>query len=143
MKKITIYTDGSCLGNPGPGGWGAILLHNGEEKEISGANKATTNNQMEMQAAIEALKTLKEPFEISLYTDSKYLKDGITSWIHGWKRNNWKNAKKEPVKNKELWLILDSLVQDHKITWNWVKAHAGNELNERVDDLARMQAESL
>lgn len=143
MKKITIYTDGSCLGNPGPGGWGAILQCNGEEKEISGAKKDTTNNQMEMQAAIEALKTLNAPCEISLYTDSKYLKDGITSWIHGWKRNNWKNSKKEPVKNKELWLILDGLVRDHKITWNWVKAHAGNELNERVDDLARLQAESL
>lgn len=142
MKQITIYTDGSSLGNPGNGGWGAILIYKEHQKEISGSAPDVTNNQMELKAAIEALKQLKDSCEITLYTDSTYLKDGISKWIHNWKINNWKNSQKKTVKNKELWQELDILREKHNINWHWVKAHNGNELNERADELARNAAEN-
>ena len=140
MKKISIYTDGACSGNPGKGGWGAILIYpsisGNKEKQISGFNPETTNNQMELQAVIEALKSLKEPCEIDLYTDSKYVMQGITEWIFSWKKNNWRNSSKKPVKNKDFWVELDYLAQKHKINWHWVKAHDGNKYNEIADRLA-------
>ena len=142
MKKIEIYTDGACSGNPGPGGWGAILRFNHHTKEISGYADNTTNNIMEMTAIIKALELLSDPCEIAVYTDSKYLKDGITSWIHNWKKNNWKNAAKQEVKNKELWILLDELCEGHKITWHWIKAHSGHKYNERADHLAVNAKES-
>ena len=125
MKSIEIYTDGACRGNPGIGGWGTIIQFQNNSKELFGGRAETTNNQMEMQAVIEGLKALKEPCKIMLYTDSKYVMDGITSWIHGWKKNNWKTSNKKPVKNMELWQELDQLVNQHEITWKWVKGHAG------------------
>ncbi|MEE9273297.1 MAG: ribonuclease HI [Robiginitomaculum sp.] len=136
---LTIYTDGACSGNPGPGGWGALLIYGAREKKLYGGERDTTNNRMEMMAAIRALSSLKPGYDkpIIIWTDSKYLKDGITSWIKGWKKRGWKNAKKEPVKNKDLWLSLDSLVQGKNIEWKWVKGHAGIEGNERADELAR------
>lgn len=137
-KKVDIFTDGACRGNPGPGGWGALLRYGDKEKELSGCEEHTTNNRMEMMAAIKALEALKHACEINLYTDSKYLKDGITQWIHGWKKKNWKTASKEPVKNADLWQILDVLVKNHHITWHWVKGHDGHAENERVDELARL-----
>ncbi|MBO6917857.1 MAG: ribonuclease HI [Rhizobiaceae bacterium] len=137
MKKIEIYTDGACSGNPGPGGWGAILRYQGNEKELSGGKAETTNNQMELTAAIEALNALKQPCEIDLYTDSVYVRDGIMKWIDGWKRNNWRTAAKKPVKNVELWQALDEATSRHNITWHWVKGHAGHPDNERADELAR------
>lgn len=137
MKKIEIYTDGACSGNPGIGGWGAILIYNNKKKEINDGEIYTTNNKMELTAVIESLKLLKEKCEVDLYTDSKYVKNGITEWIFSWKKNNWKNSKKEEVKNKELWQELDNLVQKHKINWFWVKGHAENEFNNRADELAR------
>lgn len=137
---IEIYTDGSCLGNPGPGGWGAILLCKGHKKEISGNKPDATNNQMELQAVIEALKILKRPSQIIIYTDSQYVKNGLTSWIKKWKINGWKTANKKPVKNSELWKDLDKESVKHQIDWRWVKAHAGNKFNEMVDDLARNAA---
>lgn len=140
---IHIYTDGSCLGNPGNGGWGAILIYKEHEKKLSGAQKETTNNRMEIKAVIEALKAIKKPLNIKLHTDSKYVKDGITSWIHNWKKNNWRNANRKPVKNSDLWQELDKEVANHKIEWIWVKAHAGNHYNEIVDDLARNEAMNL
>ena len=136
MKKIEIYTDGACSGNPGPGGWGAVLLFSGEIKEISGSKEHTTNNIMEMTAIVRALETLEETYDINVYTDSKYLKDGITLWIHNWKKNNWRNSAKQEVKNKELWIELDLLCAEHKIKWHWVKAHNGNRYNEHADSLA-------
>ena len=138
-KTLTIYTDGACSGNPGPGGWGALLIYGAREKELYGGEPDTTNNRMEMMAAIRALSSLKPDYSkpIIIWTDSKYLKDGITSWIKGWKKRGWKNSKKEPVKNKDLWLSLDSLVQGKNIDWKWVKGHAGVEGNERADELAR------
>ena len=136
-KKVIIYTDGACSGNPGKGGWGAILQYGDNIKEISGYSELTTNNKMELQAVIEALKLLKRKCDIELYTDSVYVKDGITKWIDNWKKNNWRTSKKDDVKNKELWVELDNLVNQHNINWNWVKGHAENEFNNRVDRLAR------
>lgn len=137
-KKIVIHTDGACSGNPGPGGWGAILEWNNQRKELKGGEDNTTNNRMELTAAIEALKALKGgPHAIELWTDSSYVKDGISSWIHGWKRNGWKTASKKPVKNAELWQALDELTAAHHVTWHWLKGHAGHPENERADELAR------
>jgi ribonuclease HI len=133
---IKIYTDGACSGNPGKGGWGAVLLYKGHKKEISGFNPQTTNNQMELQAVIEALKALKKPSEIIVYTDSVYVKDGITKWIFNWKKNGWRTADKKPVKNLEFWQELDLLVVGHQITWQWVKGHSGDKYNEIADQLA-------
>ena len=143
MKSIEIYTDGACRGNPGIGGWGAIIQFQNNSKELFGGRAETTNNQMEMQAVIEGLKALKEPCKIILYTDSKYVMDGITSWIHGWKKNNWKTVNKKPVKNMELWQELDQLVNQHEITWKWVKGHAGIPGNERADELANKGIDNL
>lgn len=134
---VEIYTDGACSGNPGPGGWGALLRFDGNEKELKGGARETTNNRMEMTAAIEALSALKRRCRVRLHTDSTYLKDGITSWIHNWKRNGWKTAAKKPVKNEDLWRQLDALLADHEIEWHWVKGHAGHPENERADALAR------
>jgi ribonuclease HI len=134
--KVTIYTDGGCQPNPGAGGWAALLMIDGHARELSGGMRQTTNNQMELTAAISALEALKTPCEVALYTDSEYLKKGVTEWMAGWKRNGWKTASRAPVKNKELWERLDAALQRHKITWKWVKAHAGHEHNERVDQLA-------
>ncbi|CCV03659.1 Ribonuclease H [Mesorhizobium metallidurans STM 2683] len=136
-KHVEIFTDGACSGNPGPGGWGAILRFNGKTKELSGGEAETTNNRMELLAAISALNALKEPCEVDLHTDSKYVMDGISKWIHGWKKNGWKTADKKPVKNGELWQALDEANRRHKVTWNWVKGHAGHAENERADELAR------
>ena len=138
MKRIEIFTDGACSGNPGPGGWGAILRFNGTTKELSGGEANTTNNRMELMAAIEALSAPKEAVEVDLYTDSKYVMDGINGWIDGWKRNGWKTAAKQPVKNVELWQALDEARGRHKVTWHWVKGHDGHVENERADELARM-----
>lgn len=132
MKNVTIYTDGSCLGNPGPGAWAAILSYNNKEKIISGYQESTTNNQMEIKAAIEALKILKESCEVILYTDSKYVMQGITEWLPKWKETNFKNKK-----NVELWLELEKETKRHKITWQWVQAHSTNKINNRVDKIAR------
>ena len=137
QDKVTIYTDGACSGNPGPGGWAAILFYKGNTKEIYGSKKFTTNNKMELTAAIEALSTIKKPHYVDLYTDSTYLKQGITVWLEKWRSNNWKTSKKKPVKNLDLWLLLEKLIKKHQVQWHWVKAHAGYENNERVDKLAR------
>ncbi|TPW28703.1 ribonuclease HI [Pararhizobium mangrovi] len=137
MKSVEIFTDGACSGNPGPGGWGAILRYNGTQKELSGGEAATTNNRMELMAAISALEALKTPCEVALYTDSNYLRDGIRSWIDNWKKNGWKTAAKKPVKNAELWQALDAARERHTISWHWVKGHAGHAENERADELAR------
>jgi ribonuclease HI len=137
LKTITAYTDGACSGNPGPGGWGAILDYNGNRKELNGGEADTTNNRMELMAAISALQALKEPCQVDLYTDSVYVRDGISKWIEGWKRNGWKTAAKQPVKNAELWQTLDAARKNHKVTWHWVKGHAGHPENERADELAR------
>jgi len=134
---VEIFTDGACSGNPGPGGWGAILRYRGAEREINGGEAATTNNRMEMMAAIQALEALRRPSRVVLYTDSKYLSDGITKWIHGWKRRGWKTAGKKPVKNKDLWQRLETVSDGHEIDWRWVKGHAGHPENERADELAR------
>jgi len=139
---ITIYTDGSCLNNPGNGGWAAIISVNGEVKKISGSVKDTTNNKMELMAPIKALQEIEEKQPIEIYTDSQYVRMGITDWVHKWIKNNWHTSKKEPVKNKELWIKLYDLNKSHKIKWIWVKAHAGNILNEEVDLLAKQAAES-
>ena len=136
MKQVDIYTDGACRGNPGPGGWGVLLRSNNKEKELCGGSLDTTNNQMELLAAIKALESLKEMCEVNLYTDSKYVKQGITEWIIKWKSNGFKNSKKKPVVNAELWMRLDRLARQHKINWQWVKAHAGHIDNERADALA-------
>lgn len=136
-KRIAIWTDGACSGNPGPGGWGAVLIAGEHEKDLKGGEADTTNNRMELTAAIEALDALKRPSVVDLHTDSQYVKGGITGWIHGWKRNGWKTADKKPVKNVDLWQRLDTALQRHKVTWHWVKGHAGNEANERADQLAR------
>ena len=138
---IEIYTDGACLGNPGRGGWGAVLLYKEHRKEISGGEKLSTNNRMEMRAVIESLKTLKKLSEVTLYTDSKYVMDGITKWIFNWKRNGWKGADKKPIKNIDLWQELDAEVVKHQIKWVWVKGHSGNKFNEIADVLARNAAE--
>jgi len=139
---ITIYTDGSCLDNPGNGGWAAIININNDVKKISGCVKNTTNNKMELMAPIKALQEIKEKQSIEIYTDSQYVRLGITDWVHNWIKNNWQTSKKEPVKNKELWIQLYDLNKFHEIKWIWVKAHAGNILNEEVDLLAKQAAES-
>ena len=136
-QKIAIWTDGACSGNPGPGGWGAVLISGEHEKDLKGGEAATTNNRMELTAAIEALDALKRPSIVDIHTDSQYVKGGITGWIHGWKRNGWKTADKKPVKNIDLWQRLDAALQRHNVTWHWVRGHAGNEANERADQLAR------
>ena len=140
MNKVEIFTDGACKGNPGPGGWGAILRYGTTEKEIYGASKNTTNNIMELTAVIESLKNLNKPCELIITTDSKYVKNGITEWIHNWKKNGWKTANKKEVKNKELWTELDNLSNTFEIKWSWVKAHSTDKLNNEVDLLARSSA---
>ncbi len=136
-RTVVIYTDGACSGNPGPGGWGAILGYNGTTKELFGGEAATTNNRMELKAAIEALNALKRPCKVEMHVDSQYVKDGITKWIHGWQKNGWKTADKKPVKNVELWQALAEAIKRHQISWHWVKGHAGHPENERADELAR------
>lgn len=140
-KEVEIFTDGACSGNPGPGGWGAVLRYGDKERDLCGGEKLTTNNRMELMAAIEALKALKEPCTVALYTDSVYVKDGISKWIHGWKKNGWKTAAKKPVKNAELWQALEAERNKHDVTLHWVKGHAGHEENERADELARQGME--
>ncbi len=142
-KLVTIHTDGACSGNPGPGGWGAVLEYGGHEKELSGAEAETTNNRMELMAAIQALEALKRSSRVRLVTDSVYVKDGVTKWIHGWKKNGWKTAAKKPVKNEDLWRRLDQAVQRHDISWEWIKGHAGHAQNERADALARAAIATL
>jgi ribonuclease HI len=137
-KPVVVYTDGACSGNPGPGGWGAILTWGDKCKELSGGAATTTNNRMELMAAISALEALTRPSRVELHTDSVYLKDGITKWIHGWKKNGWRTADKKPVKNAELWRRLDEAQRVHDIDWRWVKGHAGHAENERADELARL-----
>ena len=136
MKQVEIFTDGACKGNPGPGGWGAVLRTGGHEKELSGHAPATTNNRMELTAVIKALTALKSPCEVALHTDSRYVIDGITKWIFGWQKNGWKNAAKKPVLNIDLWQALLIATRPHKIRWHWVKGHAGHPENERADKLA-------
>ena len=143
MKKVEIFTDGSCKGNPGAGGWAALLRNGVNEKEIYGGEQETTNNRMELTAVIEALRALKSSCEVELYSDSKYVIDGITQWIHGWKKRGWKNASKDPVKNQDLWQALDEEASRHKISWHWVKGHDGHFENERVDEIASAQAEMI
>lgn len=137
MKTVEIFTDGACSGNPGPGGWGAVMRFGDDEKELSGGEAQTTNNRMELMAAISALNALKRPCTVDLYTDSNYVRDGIKGWIEGWKKNGWKTAAKKPVKNEELWRALDEARHRHTVTWHWVKGHAGHPENERADELAR------
>lgn len=142
--RVEIFTDGACSGNPGIGGWGALLRHKNAQKELSGGELETTNNRMELTAVIEALKALKTKCNITLYTDSKYVMNGITEWLENWKKNGWKTAhKKNEVKNIDLWQILDELIQNHEIRWVWVKGHAGHTENERVDTLARNEVQKL
>ncbi len=141
MTEVEIYTDGACKGNPGPGGWGALLRCNGHEKELYGGEPVTTNNRMELLAVISALNSLTRPCVIILHTDSQYVKNGITTWIHGWKKIGWKTADKKPVKNADLWLQLDEAQKRHKIDWRWVKGHSGHEFNERADELANRGVE--
>ena len=143
MKTVEIFTDGACKGNPGPGGWGVLLRMGAHEKEMSGAEAETTNNRMEMTAAIRALEALREPCEVRLHTDSTYVIDGITKWIHGWKKKGWKNSAKKPVVNEDLWRELDALRSKHQVTWHWVKGHSGHAENERVDQLASDAAEAI
>ena len=142
MKKIEIYTDGSCLGNPGPGGYGAVLIFNKHRKELAEGYKRTTNNRMEMLACIKGLQQLSEPCLVDLTTDSQYVRQGITQWIHNWKKRGWKTAAKAPVKNVDLWKQLDAAQEKHDVTWHWVKGHSGHPENERCDDLAREAAEA-
>jgi ribonuclease HI len=141
MTEVVIYTDGACSGNPGPGGWGAVLRWNGVVKELHGGDPATTNNRMELMAAIQALESLTRPAQVLLYTDSTYLLNGITKWISGWQRNGWLTAAKKPVKNADLWQRLVAARESHEIDWQWVKGHAGDEGNERADELARLGIE--
>ena len=142
LPFVEIWTDGACKGNPGPGGWGAVLrAADGRERELSGGEAPSTNNRMELMAAIEALNALKRPCRVSLTTDSNYVRDGIRSWIHGWKRNGWKTSDKKPVKNAELWQALDTARARHEVEWRWVKGHAGHPENERADALACAEAE--
>jgi len=135
-NQVVIYTDGACRGNPGPGGWGALLCAGGKERELCGGERHTTSNRMELSAAIEALRALEQPREVQLYTDSQYLRQGMTAWIQGWKRNGWKTASRQPVKNQALWQALDELCEGHRVSWHWVKGHAGIAGNERADMLA-------
>lgn len=143
MKLVTIHTDGGCEPNPGPGGWAAVLEMDGYVREVSGGSPATTNNRMEMQAAIEALRALSEPCQVELFTDSQYLRKGVCEWLKGWKARGWKTATKEPVKNQDLWQQLDALVTSHTIHWRWLKGHAGHKFNERCDELAGAEIAKL
>ena len=136
MRRVTIYTDGACLGNPGPGGWAALLVADDERRELSGYEPATTNNRMELRAAVEALQALEEPAEIDLHTDSQYLRNGMADWLARWKRNGWRTADRKPVKNTDLWRTLDALAARHRIRWHWLRGHAGHPENERCDALA-------
>jgi ribonuclease HI len=136
LKRVTIFTDGACRGNPGPGGWGAILQFGEAERELCGGEPDTTNNRMEMTAAIRALEALKERCAVDLHTDSTYLRNGITEWLEGWKRRGWRTAAKKPVRNQDLWVALDALAERHNVTWHWVRGHAGHDGNERADELA-------
>ncbi len=136
MKSVELYTDGACSGNPGPGGWGTLLVYKGQEKVFSGGSPETTNNKMELTAVIVGLQRLKEPCHVHIYTDSKYVLEGATKWLFGWKKNNWRKADKKTVLNQELWQELDALLQQHQVEWTWVKGHAGHPQNERVDQLA-------
>ena len=140
LKQITLYTDGSCLGNPGPGGYAAVLIYKQHRKELAQGYELTTNNRMELMAAIAGLQSLSEPCQVKLTTDSQYVRQGITQWIHGWKKKGWKTANREPVKNVDLWLQLDSEIQRHEVEWFWVKGHSGHPENERCDELARNAA---
>jgi ribonuclease HI len=141
MTEVVIYTDGACSGNPGPGGWGAVLRWNGTEKELHGSEPQTTNNRMELMAAIQALEALNRPSRVKLHTDSTYLLNGITKWVAGWQRNGWRTAARKPVKNEDLWRRLVAAMDGHEISWVWVKGHAGDEGNERADALARLGIE--
>jgi ribonuclease HI len=143
MKQVIMYTDGACRGNPGPGGWGALITFEGSSKEMFGGKLDSTNNQMELSAAIEALAALKEPCHVDLFTDSKYVMDGITQWIHNWKKNSWRTAAKKDVKNKELWQKLDELINFHQVQWHWVKGHSGDPGNEMADLLANKGIDSI
>jgi len=143
MKHVVIHSDGACEGNPGPGGWAAVLQHGSHRREISGGVPATTNNRMELQAAIEALRALKESCEIEFFTDSEYLRDGMTSWIYAWKLNRWRTAERKPVKNADLWQQLDEQASRHRVHWNWLKGHAGHMENERCDFLANQEIAGL
>ncbi len=143
IKKVNIFTDGACKGNPGKGGWGALLIYNGVEKELSGGEMDTTNNRMELMAVIKALESLKFPCSLNITSDSTYVLKGITEWLKNWKKNNWKTAAKKEVKNADLWQRLDQLVQQHEIQWHWVKGHSGHLENERVDQLANLGIENL
>ena len=143
MKDVIIYTDGACRGNPGPGGWGALIKFDTAERKIFGGHNNTTNNQMELSAAIEGLSTLKEPCNVELFTDSKYVMDGITQWIQNWKKNNWRTSAKKEVKNKELWQQLDQLMAYHQVQWHWVKGHSGDPGNETADLLANKGIDSI
>jgi ribonuclease HI len=140
VKKVQLITDGACLGNPGPGGWAAILRYGEHSKEIYGSEPQTTNNRMELQAAVSGLRALRTACEVEVVTDSQYVKNGITEWIHGWKRNGWRNAKKEPVKNQDLWQELDAASSQHSLTWTWTKGHADHADNNRADELATRAA---
>lgn len=137
MKKVTIYSDGGCHGNPGPGAWAAVLQYGKHVREVTGGTAATTNNRMELMAAIESLNLLKEACDIDFHTDSEYVRNGITQWLAGWKRNGWRTAAKKPVKNADLWQQLDTANSRHQVRWHWVKGHAGNDLNERCDELVQ------
>lgn len=143
MKKVIIHSDGGCHGNPGPGGWAAVLEHGKHRKELSGGVPATTNNRMELQAAIEAFGVLKEPCEVEFYTDSEYVKNGVTAWVYNWKRNGWRTKSKQPVKNEDLWRALDAQASRHKVVWHWLKGHAGHAGNERCDQLANAEIEKI
>ncbi|MBV1960560.1 MAG: ribonuclease HI [Immundisolibacteraceae bacterium] len=143
MHEIEIFTDGACRGNPGPGGWGAILRSGGHEKELYGGEADTTNNRMEMMAVIEAVKSVKQPASLSITTDSKYVLQGMQEWLVQWKKRGWKTASKKPVKNVDLWQQLDSLLQNHQVKWTWVKGHAGHAENERADDLANIGVDEV
>lgn len=143
MQEVEIYTDGACKGNPGPGGWGAILRYKGTEKHLNGAEPDTTNNRMELSAALMALNSLKRPCRVKLTTDSEYLRKGITEWIHGWKQKGWRTASKQPVKNADLWQALDEAVKHHDIEWHWVKGHSGHPENELADQLANQAIDAM
>jgi ribonuclease HI len=143
LAEVEIYTDGACRGNPGPGGWGALLLAGDNERELSGAEPHTTNNRMELTAVIRALEALKRPIEGAIYTDSQYVRQGVLEWMPNWKARGWKTADKKPVKNQDLWQALDALVVRHKLEWHWVKGHSGNVGNERVDQLANRAIDAL
>jgi len=143
MKRVEAFTDGACRGNPGPGGWGVLLRFGGHEKELKGGESHTTNNRMELSAAIEALKALSEPCHVTLTTDSTYVRDGITQWVSKWKANGWKTAAKKPVKNQDLWIALEEQCQRHAVDWQWVKGHAGHPENERADQLANAGIDAL